>query len=117
MRAEFERRRDYVVAALNAVPGFRIAPPDGAFYAFPNVTGVLGGQGKRSLHTSLELVAFLLEEAHVAVVPGEAFGAPGYLRMSYACSLDQLQEGVKRIRQAVTEGLGVGGGVEAGLMR
>jgi len=117
MRAEFERRRDYVVAALNAVPGFRIAPPDGAFYAFPNVTGVLGGQGKRSLHTSLELVAFLLEEAHVAVVPGEAFGAPGYLRMSYACSLDQLEEGVKRIRQAATKGLGIRGGVEAGLMR
>jgi aspartate/methionine/tyrosine aminotransferase len=104
MRAQFERRRDFIVEALNQVPGFHIAPPDGAFYAFPNVKGALGvTRHGRSLETTMDLAAFLLEEAHVAVVPGEAFGAPGYMRLSYACSLDNIREGVRRIRQALVE--------------
>jgi aspartate aminotransferase len=104
MRAQFQHRRDFVVDALNKVPGFRCASPDGAFYAFPNVAGALGRTvaGQR-IETSLDLANFLLDHAHVAVVPGEAFGAPGYLRLSYACSLDQIKEGTRRMREALAE--------------
>jgi aspartate aminotransferase len=111
MREQFERRRDVVVQALNAVPGFHVTPPDGAFYAFPNVSGALGRSvGGVRLDTSLDLADFLLDQAHVAVVPGEAFGAPGYLRLSYACSLEQIKEGTRRMREALGEALGAGVG-------
>lgn len=102
MRREFQRRRDCIVAALNAIPGVRCLTPGGAFYAFPNVQGLLGRtyQGHQ-VSTTLDLVAYLLDEAHVAVVPGEAFGAPGYLRLSYATSQDLIEEGVRRMSAAL----------------
>ncbi len=103
MRREFQRRRDAIVAALNAVPGFRCATPDGAFYAFPNVQGALGqSYDGRTIRTSLDLAAYLLESANVGLVPGEAFGAPGYLRLSYATSMERIDEGMRRLAAAIT---------------
>ena len=81
-----------IVAALNDIPGVHCPTPTGAFYAFPDVTGLLGkplGENGTVVNTSSELAAALLDEAHVAAVPGEAFGAPGYLRFSYALADDQ----------------------------
>jgi aspartate aminotransferase len=102
MRAAFERRRDTIVAMLDAVPGIDCAAPGGAFYAFPNVTGLLGPQlAGRTAASSLELAALLLEEIKIAVVPGEAFGAPGYLRFSFALSDEELEEGLSRLQQLV----------------
>ncbi|MFZ0325397.1 MAG: pyridoxal phosphate-dependent aminotransferase [Actinomycetes bacterium] len=98
MREAFDRRRLTIVKMLNEIPGIVTPEPQGAFYAYPSVKGVLGKQirGRRPA-TSLELADVLLEEAEVAVVPGEAFGTPGYLRMSYALGDDDLVEGVTRM--------------------
>ena len=102
MRQEFQKRRDVVVEALNAVPGFRCTMPDGAFYAYPSVHGALGCtyQGHR-VETSLDLASYLLDTAHVSVVPGEAFGTPGYLRLSYATSMERIEQGLDRIARAM----------------
>src|ERR1044072_5277402 len=94
----YRERRDWLIPALNELPGVTCAMPDGAFYAFPRVRGALGN---RCL-TSEELATYLLEEAHVALTPGEAFGAPGYLRISYATSLEVLRKAVERIGAALT---------------
>jgi len=98
MRAAFDRRRRTIVALLNGIDGVSCLEPDGAFYAFPNVTGVLGREirGRRPT-TSAELAELCITEAKVAVVPGEAFGAPGYFRMSYALGDEDLVEGVSRL--------------------
>ncbi len=102
MRREFQRRRDGIVAALNRVPGFRCAAPEGAFYAYPNVRAAQGRDYRgRRVETSLDLAAYLLEEARVSVVPGEAFGVPGYLRLSYATSMDLIDAGLERIAAAM----------------
>ncbi|MEP6667024.1 MAG: pyridoxal phosphate-dependent aminotransferase [Nocardioidaceae bacterium] len=100
MRTAFDRRRQTIVAMLNDVEGFVCPQPKGAFYAFVSVKGALG----RDLHgrvatTSAELAEIILAEAEVAVVPGEAFGSPGYLRLSYALGDDDLAEGVGRIQK------------------
>jgi aspartate aminotransferase len=87
MRATYDRRRRTIVAMLNDIPGIRCPEPEGAFYAFPSMKGLLGrplGGGSRAAANTLELAALVLEEARVAFVPGEAFGAPGYGRFSYA---------------------------------
>jgi len=98
MLAEYSRRRKCIVEGLRSIPGVTCAWPGGAFYAFPNVTAHL--EGKEPLAKSCsELSQALLERAHVAVVPGEAFGAPGYLRLSYAISLDRIEEGLRRLRK------------------
>jgi aspartate aminotransferase len=98
MRTAFDRRRRTMVSMLNEIPGVVCPEPTGAFYAFPSVKGVLGRQiAGRTPRTSAELAELILEEAEVAVVPGEAFGAPGYLRLSYALGDDDLAEGVGRI--------------------
>jgi aspartate aminotransferase len=99
MVAEYDRRRRYVVARLNAIPGVECGMPKGAFYAFPDMRGVLGRAGVPA--TSLELAELLLDRAHVATVPGEAFEAPGYLRVSYATSMARLTEGLDRIARAL----------------
>lgn len=91
MLKAYRERRDWLIPALNALPGVSCATPDGAFYAFPSVKGLSG-------HTSENLTTRLLEEAHVAVTPGDAFGAPGYLRLSYATSMEKLQSAVERIK-------------------
>jgi aspartate aminotransferase len=92
MVAEFRRRRDAIVAGLNTIPGFRCAVPDGAFYAFPNITGT--GMSSR------DLADLLLNDAGVACLSGTAFGryGDGYLRFSYAASLEQIEEALSRIR-------------------
>jgi aspartate aminotransferase len=102
MRREFQRRRDTIVAELNAMPGVRCSVPGGAFYAFPNVQGALGRTYRGSrVTTSLDLATYLLEEAHVALTQGDAFGAPGYLRLSYATSLEHIDEGMRRMADAL----------------
>ena len=98
MTAAYRARHDFVVAALNDIRGFECRPGEGTFYAFPRVTGALERLG---LGSDTELTELLLNEADVAVVPGSAFGAPGYLRLSFACSLETLQEATDRIRRAV----------------
>jgi aspartate aminotransferase len=98
MRQAFDRRRRLAVDHLAAIDGIEVVEPGGAFYVFPSVEGVLGREvGGREVTSSLDLAAVLLDEAKVAVVPGEAFGAPGYLRLSYALGDDDLVEGITRI--------------------
>jgi aspartate/methionine/tyrosine aminotransferase len=99
MRAAFDRRRTTIVRMLNDVPGFECPEPMGAFYAYPSVKGALGRDIKgRVAQSSAELAEIILDEVEVAVVPGEAFGTPGYLRLSYALGDDDLAEGVGRIQ-------------------
>lgn len=98
MTAAYRARHAYIVPALDELPGFECRPADGAFYAFPRVTGAIARQ---RLAGDVELVELLLREADVAAVPGSAFGAPGYLRISFACSLEELQEAVRRIRRVL----------------
>jgi aspartate aminotransferase len=98
MREAFDRRRKTIVRMLNEIPGVVCPEPLGAFYAYPSVKGVLGKDiaGQRP-QSSAELASLILDEAEVAVVPGEAFGTPGYFRMSYALGDADLEEGVSRI--------------------
>jgi aspartate/methionine/tyrosine aminotransferase len=98
MREAFDRRRQRIVELLRALPGVTCVMPEGAFYAFPSFAGVLGRElGPRRPATTVELAEVILEEARVAVVPGEAFGAPGYIRFSYALGDSDLEEGLGRI--------------------
>jgi aspartate aminotransferase len=100
MRQAFDRRRQTMVSMLRAVSGFECPEPRGAFYAYPSVKGALGRDvNGRVATTSAELATLILDEAEVAVVPGEAFGSPGYLRLSYALGDDDLAEGVGRIQR------------------
>ena len=102
MRRAFDRRRKTMVELLNAIDGVSCLEPQGAFYAFPNLTGLLGRRiGSTVPTTTMELATALLEEVNVAVVPGEAFGAPGYARLSFALSDEDLAEGLERIRALV----------------
>jgi aspartate/methionine/tyrosine aminotransferase len=98
MGEAFNRRRKTIVGMLNDIDGVECVEPEGAFYAFPSVKGLLGREirGQRPT-TSAELAALCIAEAKVAVVPGEAFGAPGYFRMSYALGDEDLAEGVRRL--------------------
>jgi len=104
MRAAFDRRRQTMVSMLNEIPGVVCAEPLGAFYAYPSVKALLGREirGRRPA-TSAELAELVLEEAEVAVVPGEAFGTPGYFRLSYALGDDDLVEGVQRLGKLLSE--------------
>ena len=98
MREAFDRRRLTMVDMLNEIPGVHCPTPEGAFYAYPSVKGVLGREIRgRVPQTSAELAEIILDEAEVAVVPGEAFGTDGYLRLSYALGDDDLVTGVERI--------------------
>jgi aspartate aminotransferase len=93
LAAEYRRRRDFIHPAIAAIPGVTCVQPGGGFYLFPNVSRYLGG----SLPASLDLAGRLLDEERVAVVAGEGFAAPGYLRISFARSMEDLREGAKRI--------------------
>lgn len=104
MCAAFRRRRDLVVSLAREIPGFKVNEPRGAFYLFPEVSGVLGKRfGDKVIATSGDLAMYLLEEAHVATVDGAAFCAPGYIRFSYATSDDNLREALHRIAAAVAK--------------
>ena len=97
MLAEYTKRRKRIVEGLRSIPRVNCEWPAGAFYAFPNISAHLG-EGKNSrAKTCTELSKLLLEKAHVALVPGEAFGAPGFLRLSYATSLERIDEGLRRL--------------------
>ena len=103
MRAAFERRAATAYKMLNGIDGVTCIEPEGAFYAYPNLTGLLGRNiGGRKAETTVELAELLLEEAKVAIVPGEAFGTPGYARLSFALGDDDLGEGLRRIADCVS---------------
>ncbi|MDA3624959.1 pyridoxal phosphate-dependent aminotransferase [Saccharopolyspora sp. WRP15-2] len=104
MRAAFDRRRRKIVELLSAIPGVSCPEPQGAFYAYPSVKALLGKEirGTRP-RTSVELASLALEQAEVAVVPGEAFGTPGYFRLSYALGDDDLITGVTRLGELLAE--------------
>jgi aspartate aminotransferase len=100
MLAEYHKRRDFVVRRLREIPGVECQKPRGAFYAYPNLKVVIGKNGIRD---SLALSERLLSEAHVAVVPGEAFGTEHHVRISYATSMHELERGLERIHQFVVK--------------
>ncbi|HWC01889.1 MAG TPA: pyridoxal phosphate-dependent aminotransferase [Methylomirabilota bacterium] len=101
MAGEFDQRRRVIVAGLNRIPGWRCPMPPGAFYAFPDVSGLFGRRfDGQVLRGSADVTAFLLDAARVAVVPGADFGSDRHLRISYACGLEQIREGLARIEAA-----------------
>jgi len=100
MVQEYDQRRRYMVAELNRTPGFKCPIPQGAFYAFPEITSLLEEKNPKStLKDSVTLAEHLLNTAHVAVVPGDAFFGPGHLRFSYAASMTKIEQGLARIRK------------------
>jgi len=104
MVGTFRERRDAIVSGLARIDGVGCSVPEGAFYVFPDVRGLFGrplGRDGRVVHSSSELAAYLLDDALVATVPGEAFGKPGFLRFSYALGMDQLREGMARVQDAL----------------
>ncbi|RKS69241.1 aspartate/methionine/tyrosine aminotransferase [Motilibacter peucedani] len=104
MRTAFDRRRRTMVQMLNEVPGFVCPEPEGAFYCYPSVKGALGREvAGRRVETSAQLCEVVLEAAEVALVPGEAFGTPGYVRLSYALGDADLAEGVGRVQRLLAE--------------
>ena len=104
MKVAFDRRRRRIVELLSAIPGVDCPTPEGAFYVYPSIKGVLGKEirGQRP-SSSADLAGLILDEAEVAVVPGEAFGTPGYLRLSYATSDADIEEGVGRMATLLSE--------------
>ncbi len=102
MVGEFQKRRDFIVDGLNGIPGVSCLRPEGAFYVFPNVSGLFGKTFKgNALKGSSDVTEFLLENANVAVVPGVVFGNDNHIRLSYATSMRNIEEGLKRIKSAV----------------
>jgi aspartate aminotransferase len=104
MVSEFRIRRDVIVQMLNDIPDVKCFSPEGAFYVFPNVSKIYG----RSFHgkkitNSTELIEYLLDEANVATVPGAAFGSDSHIRLSYATSMQNIEEGLKRIKNAIAK--------------
>ena len=95
MLEEYTRRRNWLIKALEDIPGFRCIQPEGAFYAFPEVRGLLNGEVK----SSAEFAERLLKEEQTVVTDGAGFGADGYIRISYATTLERLEEGINRIRR------------------
>jgi aspartate aminotransferase len=100
MLAEYRRRRDFTVAKLRAMPGVTCVEPRGAFYVYPNLSGVLGREG---MATPMQFAETLLAKAHVAVVPGEAFGTDAHVRISYAASLETIDKGLTRMEKLIRE--------------
>jgi aspartate/methionine/tyrosine aminotransferase len=105
MKVAYDRRRKTIVRMLNEIPGVTCIEPEGAFYAFANFTGVLNRDYAGTMVTStLELAAAALDQAKIAIVPGEAFGAPGYIRFSYALADADLEEGITRLHKLIANG-------------
>lgn len=104
MRVAFERRRDLIVDLASQIPGLEVNRPDGAFYLFPKCSSFFGKKyGDRVINTSSDLAMYLLEEAHVATVGGDSFGAPECFRMSYATSDENIKEALRRIKEALAK--------------
>lgn len=104
MRQAFERRRDLIVELGREINGLEVNVPEGAFYLFPKCSSFFGkSDGTHTISNSTDLALYLLEEGHVATVAGDAFGAPGYFRMSYATSEDNIQEALRRIKEALAK--------------
>jgi len=104
MVREFKKRRDYIVEALNDIQGISCLMPEGAFYVFPNVSSIYGSSfAGRKIATSTDFIEYLLDEANVATVPGAAFGNDQHIRLSYATSMKNIEEGVKRMKNAVAK--------------
>ena len=102
MRQEFEKRRNYITDKLNSINGIKCIKPNGAFYVFPNISKLLGKKyGKKTISTDIELCEYLLDTAQIAVVPGSAFGLPGYIRLSYATSMENIIKGMERLEKAL----------------
>ncbi|HEX8948260.1 MAG TPA: pyridoxal phosphate-dependent aminotransferase [Dissulfurispiraceae bacterium] len=102
MHAEFDKRRKFLVAELNSMDGVSCLTPNGAFYAFPDVSKLYGKKaGQRQVNSSLDMALYLLEDAKVALVHGEAFGNDSHIRISYATSMENIKKGVERIRGAL----------------
>jgi aspartate aminotransferase len=99
MLKAYKARSDFVVGALNDIPGFECREGEGAFYAFPRVTEAMAAKG---METDADLVKLVLESSDVVMVPGTPFGAPGYVRISFACSLEELEDAIGRIRKALS---------------
>jgi aspartate aminotransferase len=104
IREKFQKRRDAMVAGLNSIPGVKCRKPEGAFYAFADCRGLLGlDWNGKEIKSDEDIAFFLLDKAHVAAVPGGAFGAPGYIRFSYAASEERIAGGIAAIKKAVAE--------------
>ncbi|MEX0706180.1 MAG: aminotransferase class I/II-fold pyridoxal phosphate-dependent enzyme, partial [Nitriliruptoraceae bacterium] len=104
MRDAFDRRRRLAVEHLSRIAGVTVAEPRGAFYVFPSFEGILGRElSGHMVHTTMDLADVLLDTAHVALVPGEAFGAPGHARLSYALGDEDLVEGITRIADVLAQ--------------
>ncbi len=102
MKAKFLERRDLMLQLVSEIPGFKSHVPEGAFYLFPDVTALFGKQnGSSTIQSDADLCAYLLEEAHVALVPGSAFGSPECIRISYATDEETLKEAMKRVKEAI----------------
>lgn len=97
MREEFKKRRDFIVEQLLSIEGVSCPKPEGAFYVFPNISYYIKG----NIENDIQFAEYLLEEAKVAVVPGSAFGKEGYIRMSYATSMENIKEGLNRMKEAL----------------
>ena len=104
MRVAFQRRRDLVVSLAREIPGIKVNEPQGAFYLFPEVSSYFGKKyGDKVINNAADLAMYLLEEGHVATVDGEAFCLPGYIRLSYATSDDNIREAMRRIKDALAK--------------
>jgi len=102
MVKEFKKRRDYIVKRLNAIEGINCLTPNGAFYVFPNISKLLGKKYNGvTVKTDSDLSNYLLDKARVAVVAGSAFGAPGYIRLSYATSMEKIEKGLDAIEKSL----------------
>ena len=102
MRQAFEKRGAHIWRRLNALPGFKCVRPTGAFYAFPSIAGALGkplGKTAAKPRDAIEFCRIVLDEAHVALVPGNDFGFPDHVRLSFATSLEQIDKGVDRLEK------------------
>ena len=102
MRDAFEERKNFMVNRLKTISGIQVNDPEGAFYLFPNVSALFGKQADgKTIHNATDLCMYLLEDAEVALVTGEAFGSPECLRISYATSMEVLEDAVNRIEKSI----------------
>jgi len=102
MCMEYNERRDYMVKELNSIKGISCNNPDGAFYVFPNISKLYGTHFKEKIiNNETDVVNYILDEAHVAVVPGKAFEYPDHIRFTFAVSMESIKKGLSRIKTAI----------------